>query len=75
MNQLGTQKFNGTIPRDVMGRVTEVGATGSVIVSLDSNNQEVYFMASEFNNIPRKGDGVVLYAIRRGNTLEWYPVR
>lgn len=75
MNHVGFQKFNGTVPRDVMGRVTEVGVTGSVVVSLDSNSQEVYFMASEFNNTPRRGDGVVLAAIRRGDTIEWYPVR
>jgi hypothetical protein len=73
MNQLGTQKFNGTISRAVAGRVTEVGATGSVVVSLDSNSQEVYFMTSEFKGTVRVGQGVTLYPCRRGDTIEWYP--
>lgn len=75
MNQLGTQAYHGSIPRDVTGRVAEVGATGSVVVILDSNDQEVYFMTSEFKGRVRKGDGVVLGAIRRGATIEWHLVQ
>lgn len=73
MNHVGFQKFTGALPRDVTGSISEVDMTGSVTVTLDSNAQEVYFMASEFKRTPRRGDGVTLGAIRRGDMVEWYP--